>query len=83
MTLEGEFQGAVRDVVLEVTGRDDRVSVTHTQATLGWGDILFVDVYSRHGEAWREELEPVLRKAVAGVTDHPHERVAVRWRIST
>ena len=82
MTAETAFQDAVRDAVLEVAGRDDDVRVTHTQATVGWGRILFVDVYTRPGAGSVDELAGELRKAVALVADHPFERVAIRWRIS-
>ena len=83
MKADGAFQSAVRRVVLEVTGRGDRVRVTHTLATLGWGDVLFVDVYARSGPGSRaEDLDPELRKTVAVVAEQPYERVAIRWRIS-
>ena len=82
MIAETAFQGAVRDAVLEVTGRDDDVRVTHTQATVGWGRILFVDVYTRPGAGSVDELAGELRKAVSLAADHPFERVTIRWRIS-
>jgi len=68
--------------VLDVTGGDDRLRVTHTLATVGWGDVLFVDVYARSPYESFEELEPELRKLVAAVANQPYERVAVRWRTS-
>ena len=68
--------------MLDVTGGDDRLRVTHTLATVGWGDVLFVDVYARSPYESFEELEPELRKLVAAVANQPYERVAVRWRTS-
>ena len=80
MTTDRAIRDAVRGVVLEVTGNDDRLRVTHTLATVGWGDVLFVDVYARSPYDSLEELEPELRKLVAAVANQPCERVAVRWR---
>jgi hypothetical protein len=81
-TTDRAVQDAVRRAVLEVTGEDERLRVTHTLATFGWGAILFVDVYARSPYESFEEHEPELRKLVAVVADHPYERVAVRWRTS-
>lgn len=72
----------MRNAVLEVTGDDDRLRVTHTLATVGWGDVLFVDVYARSPYDSFSEFEPELRRRVATVADQPYERVAVRWRTS-
>ena len=82
MTTDRVIQDAVRSAVLEATGGDDRLEVTHTLATLGWGGILFVDVYARSPYESFGELEPELRTRVAAVADQPHDRVAVRWRTS-
>jgi hypothetical protein len=82
VTTDRTVQDAVRSAVLEVTGNDDRLRVTHTLATLGWGEVLYVDVYARSPYDSLRELEPGLRTLVASVTDHPYERVAVRWRPS-
>ncbi len=82
MTTDRAIQDAVRSAVLEVTGGDHRMRVTHTLATLGWGDILFVDVYARSPYESFGELEPELRKRVAALVDQPFDRVAVRWRTS-
>lgn len=76
------IQDAVRGAVMEVAGGDDRLHVTHTLATLGWGDVLFVDVYARSPYESFVELEHELRTRVADVTDQPYARVAVRWRTS-
>ena len=81
MTANSTFQIAVRDVVLEVTSQDE-LDIAHTQAAIGWGHVLFVDVYTRAGTGGHEELDGDLRKAIALVADHPFERVAIRWRIS-
>ena len=83
MTADAVFQGYVRGAVLQVTAREEDLRVTHTQAALGWGHVLFVDVYTRPGPGSHEELDGELRKAVALVADHPFERVAIRWRMST
>jgi hypothetical protein len=82
VTTDRAIQDAVRGAVLDVTGGDERLRVTHTLATLGWGDVLFVDVYARSPYDSFEELEPELRKLVAVVANQPYERVAVRWRTS-
>lgn len=83
MSVDGALQSPVRDAVLEVTGRDDRVRVTHTLATVGWGEVVFVDVYVRSRAASFEEFDAELRKAVALVIDRPYERVTIRWRTSS
>jgi hypothetical protein len=84
MTTESEMQSAVRRVVDEVTGADGRLRVTHTVATRGWGDILYVDVYARSPyETWDEEFDHALRTMVADVTRAPRSRVTIRWRISS
>jgi hypothetical protein len=82
VTTDRAIQDAVRNAVLEVTGGDERLQVTHTLATLGWGGILFVDVYARSPYESFGELEPQLRTRVATVADQPYGRVAVRWRTS-
>ena len=82
MTADTAFQEAVRDAVLEVTGGEDVLRVTHTQAGIGWGRVLFVDVYTRAGTGSHEEFDPQLRKAVSEVAAHPFQRVAIRWRMS-
>jgi hypothetical protein len=68
--------------VLEATGPDQRVHVTHTLATHGWGDVLYVDVYARSRDEGLGDLNPALRKAVAVVADQPYERVTIKWRLS-
>jgi hypothetical protein len=84
MTAEGEIQNAVRRVVDEVTGADERLRVTHTVATRGWGDVLYVDVYARSPyESLDQEFGRALRILVSGVTETPLERVTIRWRISS
>ena len=83
MTADGELQSAVRRAVAEVTGADARLRVTHTVATRGWGDVLYVDVYTRSPyETWDEEFNHPLRALVSSMTGIPSERVAIRWRIS-
>jgi hypothetical protein len=82
MTADQAMQSGVRRAVMDVTGADERVEVTHTIASTGWGDVLYVDVYARsHGEAL-EDLDPELRTLVAVVAERPFERVAIRWRLS-
>ena len=68
--------------MLEETGGDERLRVTHTLATVGWGDVLYVDIYAQSPYESFEEHEPDLRKLVASVTNYPCDRVAVRWRTS-
>ena len=73
-------QSAVRRAVLEATGADDRLQVTQTVATHGWGDVLYVDVYARSRDQTLGDLSPELRHAVAEVADHAvqagHHQVA-------
>jgi hypothetical protein len=68
--------------VLETTGPDDRLQVTQTVATHGWGDVLYVDVYARSRDQSLIDLNPDLRQAVAEVADRPFERVTIKWRLS-
>jgi hypothetical protein len=82
MRANGATQSAVRRAVLEATGADDRLHVTHTVATHGWGDVLYVDVYARSRDAILVDLNPELCKAVAVTTDPPYERVTIKWRLS-
>lgn len=84
MTADADRQRAVQRVVHEVTGGDERLQVTHTVAALGWGEVLYVDVYARspHGTL-NDELDPVLRSLVADATGTPLTRVTIRWRISS
>jgi hypothetical protein len=84
VTAEAAFQAAVRGAVGELTAADERLQVTHTVATRGWGDVLYVDIYARSPyEILDEEFDRELRKAVSVVTETPFERVAVRWRITS
>lgn len=84
MTLEGTLQAAVRGAVDEITGADERLQVTHTVATRGWGDVLYVDVYARSPyELLDQEFDRELRKRVSVVTQTPLTRVTVRWRLSS
>ena len=82
MKANSATQSAVRRAVLDATGADDRLTVTQTVATDGWGDVLYVDVYARSRHATLDDLNPVLRKAVAVVADRPYERVTIKWRLS-
>jgi hypothetical protein len=82
MRADSATQGAVRRAVLEVTGADDRLHVTHTFATLGWGNVLYVDVYARSRDAKLDDLNPDLRQAVAVIADPPYGRVTIKWRLS-
>jgi hypothetical protein len=75
-------QSAVRRAVQAATGPDERLQVTHTVATHGWGDVLFVDVYARSRNETLGDLNPELRRAVAVVADQPYERVTIKWRLS-
>jgi hypothetical protein len=80
---EGALQVAVRRAVDELTAADQRLAVTHTVATRGWGDVLYVDMYARSPyETLDEEFDRALRKQVSVVTETPFERVTIRWRIS-
>ncbi len=76
------MQSAVRRAVVDVTGPDERLRVTHTLATTGWGGVLYVDIYARSRHGSLEDLDPELRQIVSVVTDRPPERIAIRWRIS-
>ena len=82
MKANSATQSAVRRAVLDATGADDRLTVTQTVATDGWGDVLYVDGYARSRHATLEDLNPALRKAVAVVADRPSERVSIKWRLS-
>jgi hypothetical protein len=79
---DGATQHAVRRAVQEATDPDDRVQVTHTVATHGWGDVLYVDVYARTRDQTLGDLNPELRRAVAVVADQPYERVTIKWRLT-
>jgi hypothetical protein len=83
MTADGAIQSAVRRAVVDVTGPDERLRVTHTIATTGWGGVLYVDVFarSRHDGLF-DDPDPELRKLVSVVADRPPERVAIRWHLS-
>jgi hypothetical protein len=84
MTAQGDMQHAVRRAVDDVTAADERLRVTHTVATRGWGDVLYVDVYARSPyETLDQEFDAPLRTLVSGVTDTPIARVTIRWRISS
>jgi hypothetical protein len=82
MNADAAIQSAVRRAVSDVTGRDERLRVTHTIARTGWGDVLYVDVYARSRHETLDDLDAELRKTVSIVADQPFERVAIRWRIS-
>jgi hypothetical protein len=84
MTVTGDaaLQRSVRNAIDEVTGVDDRLRVTRTTASLGWGGVLFVDVFAMSACETLEDLDPALRKTIALFTDRPVERVTVRWRIN-
>ena len=69
---DGATQNAVRRAVLEATGADDRVQVTNTVATLGWGDVLYVDVYARSRHLAVDDLNPALCRAVAVSAGPPY-----------
>ncbi len=82
MRADGATQSAVRRAVLETTGADDRLQVTQTVATHGWGDVLYVDVYARSRDQTLGDLNPELRQAVADVAEMPYRRVTIKWRLS-
>jgi len=82
MRTDSATQTAVRRAVQEATDPDERLQVTHTVATHGWGDVLFVDVYARSHNGTLGDLNPELRRAVAVVADQPYERVTIKWRLS-
>jgi hypothetical protein len=83
MRADSATQSAVRRAVLEATEPDGRLRVTHTVATHGWGDVLYVDVYARSRDITLGDLNPELRQAVATVADQPYERVTIKWRLSS
>jgi hypothetical protein len=78
-----ELQRAVRAAVEEVTGPDDRIGEHQTIASLGWGGVLFVDIYTKSRSETFEDLDDALRKIVAVFTGQPVERTTVRWRVSS
>jgi hypothetical protein len=82
MKTDGATQSAVRRAVQETTAPDDRLQVTHTVATHGWGDVLYVDIYARSRDQALGDLDPELRRAVAVVVGQPYERVTIKWRLS-
>jgi hypothetical protein len=82
MTADAGIQSAVRRAVVDITGPDERLHVTHTLATTGWGGVLYVDVYARSHHDSLDDLDPELRKIVSVVADRSFERIAIRWRIS-
>jgi hypothetical protein len=79
---DAAIQRAARDAVDEVTAVDDRLRVRQVVATLGWGGVLFVDVYTASNTEILEDLDPALRKRIALAVDRPYERVTIRWRIN-
>jgi hypothetical protein len=83
MRADSATQSAVRRAVLEATEADGRLHVTHTVATHGWGDVLYVDVYACSRDEALGDLDPALRKVVAVVAEQPYERVAIKWRLSS
>ncbi len=82
MSADGALQHSVRRAIQDETAGDGRLRVTHAVATVGWGGVLFVDVYARSRCETLEDLDPALRLIVSVVADHPYERVTIRWRIS-
>ncbi|MGA2472094.1 MAG: hypothetical protein ABSG39_01190 [Acidimicrobiales bacterium] len=80
---DSALQRAVRAAVDEVTNVDERLRVSRTIASLGWGDVLFVDVYTKSRSETLDDLDLTLRKSVAVFTDQSFERITIRWRIST
>lgn len=83
MRADSATQSAVRRAVLEATEPDQRLRVTHTVATHGWGNVLYVDVYARSRDVTLDDLNPWLREAVALVADQPYERITIKWRLSS
>jgi hypothetical protein len=79
---DAALQRAARDAVEEVTALDDRLRVRQVVATLGWGGVLFVDVYTTSNSEILEDLDPALRKRVATAVGRPYERITIRWRIN-
>jgi hypothetical protein len=83
MRADSTTQSAVRRVVLEATEADDRLQVTQTVASHGWGDVLYVDVYGRSPEAAApDDLDSNLRRTVAAVSGRPYARVTINWRLN-
>lgn len=83
MRADSATQSAVRRAVLEATGADERLQVTQTVATHGWGDVLYVDVYARSRDGTLGDLNPDLRRAVADVADVAYGRVTIKWRLNS
>ena len=79
---DAALQKAARDAVDEVTAIDERLRVRQVVATLGWGAVLFVDVYATSNTEILEDLDPSLRKHVAAAVGRPYERITIRWRIN-
>lgn len=79
---DAALQRAARDAVDEVTAIDDRLRVRQIVATLGWGGVLFVDVYTTADCEILEDLDPALRKRIAAAVNRPYERITIRWRIN-
>ncbi len=82
MTVDAALQSSVSAAVTEVAVVDERLRVTQTIATLGWGGVLFVDIYAKSWSETLEDLDPALRKHIAAAVNRPFERVTIRWRIS-
>ena len=82
MTADGVLQQSVHRAVQDATSGDDRLRVTHTVATQGWGDVLYVDVFALSRNETLEDLDHGLRQIVAVAADRPYERVTIRWRLS-
>ena len=76
------LQSAVQSAVDEVTDADEHHRVHQTIATLGWGDVLFVDIYTKSRADSLEHLDRALRENVARFTEQPLARITVRWRVS-
>jgi hypothetical protein len=77
------LQRAVRAAVDEVANPDERLRVNQTIASLGWGDVLFVDIYTKSRAETLEDLDQALRKNVAVFTNQAFERTTIRWRVSS
>jgi hypothetical protein len=67
--------------VRAVSDGDDRLRVVQVNATLGWGDRLYVDVYAVTRHKALDDLDAVLRKAVAAAFEKNPDRITIRWRI--
>ena len=80
-TTGSALQRAVRDAVLEAVGSDSAPRVAHTHVAVGWGGVLFVDLYARPGASSLEGHEDALRTSISVLTGHQPDRIAVRWRI--